>query len=238
MEAYQIPMFDNVVQFPSSPRVDPVKRQTTSPIRDREVIESIKERLLYSSKKYGYRNYMIFLFAINTALRMGDVLQTRLQDIWDESTQSIKSECSIFEEKTDKIADIDFSDELKASLKEYILSIPDRTPFTPLFPSRKTQPKSNLKDKDDTGCLDRKSYWRILNSIGKELGVDHLACHSCRKTAAYHIYMQYKGQLVEDQFSAIDVVQEILNHSSSKTTLRYIGITPSVRKSVYKNLNL
>ena len=181
---------------------------------------------------------MIFLFAINTALRMGDVLQTRLQDIWDESTQSIKSECSIFEEKTDKIADIDFSDELKASLKEYILSIPDRTPFTPLFPSRKTQPKSNLKDKDDTGCLDRKSYWRILNSIGKELGIDHLACHSCRKTAAYHIYMQYKGQLVEDQFSAIDIVQEILNHSSSRTTLRYIGITPSVRKSVYKNLNL
>lgn len=247
----------NVVPFPTlastpapAPQIKPtlpVRKQTTSPIKDVAVLDQIKEKLLYSSKKYGYRNYMIFLFAIHTALRMNDVLTIRLQDIWNEDTLSVKDECPIFESKTNKIADIDFSDELRRELRDYILTLPNRSPYTPLFPSRKTQVKAPVKssdgtyvekDKDDTGCLSRKAMWNILHQIGEDLGIEHLACHTCRKTAAYHIYQQYKGELIEDQFSALDIVQQILNHSSSNVTLRYIGITPDVKKSVYRNLHL
>ena len=190
---------------------------------------------------------MIFLFAIHTALRMGDVLTTRLQDVWDENTLSIKPTCPILESKTGKIADLDFSEELRKELKDYILTIPDRTPYTPLFPSQKVQSKSIPLDKngkpvvsvkDDTGCLSRKSMWRILHQIGEELNIEHLACHTARKTAAYHIYQSYKGQLIEGQFSALDIVQQILNHKSSNTTLRYIGITSDIKQSVYRNLHL
>lgn len=239
---------NNIVSFPASiTPASPVRRQTTSPIKDKDLLEAVKEQLLYSSKKYGYRNYMIFLFAIHTALRMNDVLTIRLQDIWDEQTLSIKSSCPILESKTHKIADLDFSDELRKELKEYILTLPNRTPYTPLFPSQKTQSKvipRNKKgiptppSKDNTGCLSRKAMWRILHEIGETLNIDHLACHTCRKTAAYHIYQSYKGQLVEDQFSALDIVQQILNHSSSNVTLRYIGVTPDIQRSVYRNLHL
>lgn len=230
---------DNIIPFPV-PKSIPVRRQTTSPIKDKNLLEQVKEQLLYSSKKYGYRNYMIFLFAIHTALRMNDVLTIRLQDIWDESALSIKPSCPILESKTHKIADLDFSEELRKELKEYILTIPNRTPYTPLFSSQKKQPKTptSLSCKDNTGCLSRKSMWKILHEIGIKLNIDHLACHTCRKTAAYHIYQSYKGQLIENQFSALDIVQQILNHSSSNVTLRYIGVTPDITHSVYRNLHL
>lgn len=229
---------NNIVPFPSQSISSPVKSQATSPIKDKSLLEDIKEQLLYSSKKYGYRNYMIFLFAIHTALRMNDVLTVRLQDIWDEDTLSIKPTCPILESKTKKIADLDFSDELRRELKDYILTLPNRTPYTPLFPSQKKQSKLAPSLKDDTGCLSRKAMWRILHEIGNTLHIEHLACHTCRKTAAYHIYQSYKGQLVEDQFSALDIVQQILNHKSSNTTLRYIGVTSDIKHSVYRNINL
>ena len=260
LEAKQLSMFEdnvhlvpdnvqnNIVPFPSRPNPStPIKQQTTSPLKDKDLIEAVKEQLLYSSKKHGYRNYMIFLFAIHTALRMNDVLTIRLQDIWDEQTLSINPSCHILESKTHKIADLDFSQELRKELKEYILTIPNRTPYTPLFPSQKTQskviPKNNKgiptpPTKDDTGCLSRKSMWKVLHTVGITLNIDHLACHTCRKTAAYHIYQSYKGQLIENQFSALDIVQQILNHSSSNVTLRYIGVTPDITHSVYRNLNL
>ena len=203
IEAYkQISMFEdnvqnntlnNIIPFPGTSLTSPVRRQTTSPIKDKDLLEAVKEQLLYSSKKYGLRNYMIFLFAIHTALRMGDVLTVRLQDIWDEQTLSIKPSCPILESKTNKIADLDFSDTLRKELKDYILTLPNRTPYTPLFPSQKTKSKSIPKnnkgiptppDKDNTGCLDRKSMWRILHQIGETLDIEHLACHTCRKTAA------------------------------------------------------
>lgn len=230
---------NNVIPFPTPfTPASPVRKQTTSPIKDRDLIDQVKEQLLYSSKKYGYRNYMIFLFAIHTALRMNDVLTIRLQDIWDEETLSIKSSCPILESKTHKVADLDFSEELRKELKDYILTIPHRTPYTPLFSSQKKQAKTVNSLKDNTGCLSRKAMWRILHEVGITLNIEHLACHTCRKTAAYHIYQSYKGQLIENQFSALDIVQQILNHSSSNVTLRYIGVTPDITHSVYRNLRL
>lgn len=223
----------NVVPF-TPPRTSPPKRyipvhtQTTQPITDRYVLQSVKQRLILSGK-YGLRNYWIFQLGINIGLRCGDLLSLRCGDVFDEQTSTVIPTFSIREEKTGKIQKITLSDDLAGDLREYILSIPipNRKPDAPLFPSRK-----------GNGCLSVKSYWRILSDIGKELGIEHMGTHTMRKTFLRAVYDKYKGTLTPDGFSGLDLVQQIANHSSSNTTLRYIGITADTIANVRKSIHL
>lgn len=221
-----------------APRTTPVKTQTAVVIKDKEVLEQIKEKLLYSSEKYGIRNYVIFVFGINCGLRCGDLLQIRLQDLWDFNKNCLLPKMTILEEKTRKVRTISFSETIAETLTDYIRSMEDISPYTPLFPSQKKGEKTQNGVKDNTGCLSRKSYWEILHQIGQTLGIEHLGTHSLRKVFGYNIMIRYKGQLIGGEFSALDVLQQIYGHSSSAVTLRYTGITEEIHDDIYKNLNL
>ena len=95
------------------------------------------------------------------------------------------------------------------------------------------KPNGKLKKKDDTGCLNRNSYYNILREIRNELGIEHLGTHSMRKTFGYDVYQRYEGQLIAGHYSALDVTQRMLNHSSSYSTLQYIGIDDEIMEQVY-----
>lgn len=263
MQNVQISLFDTptpihddtrITPIPSKPHTSSRKPHKAQPITDKEVLAAIKQTLLSSTGRYGLRNYTIFVLALNTGLRMNDVLNVHLRDIWDFSSQTILTPFTIKESKTGKYADnITLSPTTQSTLKEYILTMKHRTPDTPLFPSQKQMPKShpqtqihNLSgsiiathtpNKNDTGCMERKSYWRILHSVAQTLGVQ-VSCHTPRKTFARFIYDSYKGTLVENQFSALDLVQQMLRHSSSSITLRYIGITDEIHNAIYSSMDL
>lgn len=231
----------NIIQFPKqnthTPRSATVKNQTACVIKDADVLASIKEKLS-STGKYGKRNFSIFLFALNTGLRMGDVLTLRMSDIYDFEAKKVKTKIHIFEEKTDKRKTLYLNSALEDALNSYVREKGSFEPSSPLFPSRKKGSHTKERDKDDTGCLNVKSYWEILHGIAKELGVEHLSCHSTRKTYAWTVYQHYKGQLVDGQFSALDIVQKQLNHSSSNVTLRYIGIDDDVSEAIARDISL
>ena len=216
-----------------------ISDHASRPIKDREQLEQFKKIILSETGKYSLRNYAIFLLGINCGLRCGDVLQIRLQDLWDEEKQEVKS-CRILEEKTGKVRNVSFSDTVANDLRDYILTISNRTPYTPLFPSQKkgSHADTDKRRKDNTGCLDRRSYWRILNSVAKLCNLEHIGTHTMRKTFGYNVYTMFDGELIAGKYSALDVTQHMLNHSSSKDTLRYIGIDMEVEEAVYKNMNL
>ena len=245
MQAVSIvrPYRNNIVTLPlkqKEPRTTPVKKQTACVIKDAETLDAIKARLTASSKKYGLRNTAIFVLGINCGLRCGDLLQIRLQDIWDEGSKSVKRRFSVLEEKTRKVRTIGLSEQTASFLEEYILTLQDRSGYTPLFPSQKRGKHKDTENrvKDNTGCLTRKSMWGILNGVAKELGIEHLATHSMRKTFSYNVYTKYKGKLVADHYSALDVLQKVLNHSSSNVTLRYIGVEAEVEDEIYNGMSL
>lgn len=202
------------------------KTQTTQPITDRTVLQSVKQKLLKSGK-YGLRNYWIFQLGINIGLRCGDLLSICCGDVFDEQTNKVKSNFIIREEKTGKIQRIALSNEIANELTEYILTLPNHSPNAPIFPSRK-----------GNGHLSVKSYWRILSNIGKGLGIEHMGTHTMRKTFLRAVYDKYKGTLTPDGFSGLDLVQQIANHSSSNTSLRYIGITADTIANVRKSIHL
>ena len=79
------------------------------PIRDKDDIQAMKEYL----REWNERNYLLFLFGINSGLRVGDILRIRVKDVqgW-----YIK----IKEQKTGKRKQLKMTKTLKKEVREYI----------------------------------------------------------------------------------------------------------------------
>ena len=186
--------------------------ELVQPIRSKEKIEQMKKYL----KSHSLRDYTLFTLGINSGLRISDLLKLNVSDIVDENGK-IKERITVKEKKTSKVKTFPFSSNVVQALKEYIVSLESNQ--TVLFGSRKG-------DKSIT----RQQAYRILNEAARAVGIkESIATHSLRKTLGYHAYM-----------AGVDItrIQSMLNHSSPKETLRYIGITQDELDDVYKELNL
>lgn len=181
------------------------------PIRDRKKIEAMKKVL----KGSNLRDYVLFTLGINSGLRVSDLLKLKASDVLDEKGR-VKDRITVREKKTGKTKTFPFSDTVIKALKEYLLGT---LPEMVLFPSRK-----------GGGPITRQQAYRIINDAAKTVGIkDKIGTHTLRKTFGYHAYI-----------AGVDVtrIQSLLNHSSPKETLRYIGITQDELDDVYLNLNL
>ena len=83
------------------------------PIRDKDDIQAMKEYL----REWNERNYLLFLFGINSGLRVGDILRIRVKDVqgWH---------IKIKEQKTGKQKQIKMTKTLKKEVREYIKDMP------------------------------------------------------------------------------------------------------------------
>lgn len=161
------------------------------PIRDPDMIEQIKRYL----RSRNERDYMLFVFGINTGLRIQDMLKLRVRDV--------KGDHIIMREmKTDKQKWLKINPTLRRELKRYTA---DKDDYTYLFKSREGKNKPITRD----------MAYKILRKAATEFGLADIGTHTCRKTFAYHLYKKEKD---------ITLLQKMLNHSSPEITLRYIGM--------------
>ena len=86
------------------------------PIRDRRKISQIKN-LLRGEKQY--RNLLLFVIGINSALRISDLLQLKISHFVDRSGK-IRNRFSIREQKRGKRHEIIINNSVKESLVEYL----------------------------------------------------------------------------------------------------------------------
>lgn len=177
------------------------------PIRNREQIEQLKIVL----RNQSYRNYFLFVFAINSGLRISDILPLKVSDVKD------KDHITLIEKKTDKHKRFLINSVLKEEIDKYIpgMGLDDY-----LFPSRNRQ-----KNKP----ISRVMAYIILNSAAKQIGLCEFGCHSTRKTFGYYFYQKYKD---------VAMLQRIFNHSSPAVTLRYIGIDQDMQDKHMKDFCL
>jgi len=186
--------------------------ETVEPIRDKKKIEEMKVYL----KNHSLRDWALFTLGINSGLRISDLLKFNLSDVVDANGK-VRDRVSIKEKKTGKSKTFPFSSNVVDALTEYIVSLSSTQ--TVLFGSRKG-------DK----AITRQRAHNILSDAAKAVGIkESISTHSCRKTMGYQAYM-----------AGVDItrIQSILNHSSPKESLRYIGITRDELDNVYKTLNL
>jgi integrase len=153
----------------------------------------------------GYRDKFMFLFGINTGLRISDILALKVGQVRGKEHVTIK------EQKTKKLRTVELMP-IVEDIEEYTKG---RNDEEWLFPSRKgNKPITKVQ------------AYRVLRKASETAGLDHIqiSTHTMRKTFGYWHYQVNKD---------IAVLQEILNHKDSSTTRRYIGIAQDEFKASY-----
>lgn len=149
------------------------------------------------------RNALLYRLGINTALRIGDLLKIKYGDIFNKDGQ-FREYLQLNETKTGKERKVKLNDKIRPYIKKYCN-----------FYRMSTKDHLFFSVEDPSKPMHRITAWRALKQGAEACGIEHFGTHTLRKTAGYHIY--HKSG--ED----IALVMTLLNHSSPKETLRYIG---------------
>ncbi|MCY9670869.1 site-specific integrase [Paenibacillus alginolyticus] len=176
------------------------------PIRDLEKIQEIKDHLLRRS----YRDYFLFVFGINSGLRISDILPLRAMDV--KYTKHLK----VREKKTGNSRKTIITVALKNEIDKYTRKSADSDY---LFWSRKGNKP-----------ISRVQAWQIINDAARACNVEGpIGTHTLRKTFGYHFYQRSKD---------VAMLQYIFGHSSPSVTLRYIGINDDMVDEALESFSL
>jgi integrase len=176
------------------------------PIRDKKDINKMKKAL------GNPRDRLLFIFGINSGLRISDILKLKVSDIRN------KTYITLQEQKTRKSKTFPFNSVLLKAINELIPVETDDNTY--LFRSQK----------GDNKPMSRIQAYRILNDAANRAGLkEAIGTHTLRKTFGYHAYK-----------NGVDLpfLMKVFNHSSQSVTLGYIGITQENVDHVYHNVNL
>ena len=198
-----------------------IVKQLVLPIKDSNILSQIKDTLL-NNFIYGRRNYTVFQVGKATLLRVSDVLALKYDDVF-ASDGSIQSHVLIHDKKTGKPNEL-YLEPVSNDLKVYYNWLDSNGIHSEwLFPSLK---KQNIGT--DTHINERQFY-RIMQRVGDLLGIDYLGTHTMRKTGAYMVYQQSGHDIA--------LVMDLLNHSSQKMTLKYLGLDRETKERKLRRVN-
>jgi integrase len=161
------------------------------PLRTAQEIEDMKKSL---RRWCGERDYFLFLFGINTGLRVSDIVPLKVKDVRG------KTYVHVLEGKTEKARRVLLRG-IQQEIEAYIKGMREEDW---LFPSRK-----------GNDHITPTQAYRALVKAGEMIDRTDIGTHTMRKTFGYHHYKQNKD---------VAALQEIFNHSAPSITKRYIGI--------------
>lgn len=171
-------------------------------------VQPIKDKRDIERMKQSLNGRDLLLFILGINTNL------RISDLLRLTREDIVDNAIILvESKTGKTKRIHLGDNTIAQIK----------PLLPesgtLFPSRKGGKP-----------ISRQQAWRTLNAAAERAGLNiEFGTHSLRKTFAYHAYKQGVD---------LALLMRILNHSSQRETLRYIGIETEDITNVYDSVQL
>lgn len=191
---------------------------TTYPIKNEEELRKFKEYFL--TEKPVYRNYAMIILGLNTAFRIGDLLNLKWKDVFNKKTERFRKHICVIEQKTNKERIV----AINAAVTEVLIILQKNFRYTQeeqyLFPSTR---KPEIP-------LSRSQAFRIIREAAEYAGIeDHISCHSLRKTFGYQAWKQGVHPVV---------LMDIYNHSSFRVTKRYLCIEQEDRDKVYLDVCL
>lgn len=179
-------------------------------IKDTGDLQKMVSYLKANKPKY----YVIFLIALNSGLRISDVLNLDIEDV--EGKDIIE----VHEKKTGKLKRFPINKTMQNVIKRYLVERKKQYYIgegNALFVGKKHK------------RIDRSQSYRVFHNAAKVLGIKGtISNHTPRKSFGYRHYHQYND---------IGLLQTILNHSSPSITLRYIDVTQEEVDNSYLNLD-
>jgi integrase len=190
------------------------------PIRDRKKLAQIKNLLRGQER---FRDLLLFVVGINSALRISDLLELKVAHFLDEQGK-IRQRFWIKEQKRSKRQEVVINESIREALKEYWSAYPG------IKEKQENYIFFNPKLNDYSHPIKRGQSWKFITSICREVGLrGNFGTHSLRKTWGYHARMQGVD---------LALIMHKLNHESIAYTKRYLGITDDELQAVAQRLNL
>lgn len=175
------------------------------PIRDLNVLERCYQIARRHDQNRGTNAAcweLLLVVGLNTSLRISDLTRFRVKDLRGREYAQIAAK------KTGKETRILIN---PAARREISRLMADCKPDEYVFQSRQKDARTKTYKP-----ITRQRAYQIINTIAREAGIEErIGCHTLRKTFGYHYYKK-TGDIVS--------LQRILDHSSRRDTLRYIGV--------------
>ena len=194
-------------------------------VLDQHIVNALDE----NKRQIAYRNKLLFVIGINVGLRASDLRLLKYSfffEVNDNYNIVFKDYYTIQPKKTKKtkkFVKIFLNQTVKKMITDYINEYPVNDLNDYLFISRK----------GDEPILER-TLWRIIKETADEAGIkQNIGSHSLRKTWGYWCWHN-----AEDKNKALVILQECFNHSSSLTTMKYIGLVDEEKSEMYNSIEL
>ena len=205
----------------SSPKVEKNSNTGQRKVFSEEEIKLIKQYLYCRDSSKSIRDLALFSFALDTMLRSVDLLRLKVSDVVDTDGK-LKEVIEIKQKKTKKITLVEISKLTMKSLARWI-----------------EEDEKGLEDFLWTGFthnkkrslpITRMAYGNIIKGwVNDILGIDSsdFNTHSLRRTKASMIY---------EKTNNIEVVRQLLGHSSVAATSAYLNISKKDALKVAKDV--
>ncbi len=191
---------------------------TTEPIKNKQ--DLIKFKSYYESVHPDSRNALLITLGLNTALRIGDILDLRWKDVYDFEKKQIREHIRVREQKTGKLNIVAINHILWEKLLLFREENPTALEDDYLFQSKKQKGYP----------LSRFQAFRITRAAAAYTGLEeHVSCHSLRKTFGYHAWKQGVPPVM---------LMKIFNHSSYQITVRYLCIEQDEKDEIFQQILL
>lgn len=180
-------------------------------------IGDMKKIISYFQDHEQWLSYMIFVLSCNMARRVGDTLQLKWIDIFDPATGKYRQNLEVREEKTDKLANPRINQACRDAIDLYI----HKTGCCPSNNEFGDPICMQLVGTHKGKVMSYSGYLKALKVAASNVGIEYnVGTHSPRKT-----FGKMSRMLHPNDYDSMELLQSVYNHSDSKTTKRYIGLT-------------
>lgn len=190
---------------------------TTQPIREKEQLRIFMN--YYKEIQPHPRNQALIVLGLHTALRISDILLLKWGDVYDFSTQKFHKHLFLQEKKTGKPTVIALNSHAKSALS--------------IFKQTRSVTATDYiftKNTDYSKPLNRSQAYRIVKqAAANAIQLQHISCHSLRKTFGYHAWKQGTPPAL---------LMEIYNHSSYRITKKYLGIEQDEKDAIFLKIEM
>lgn len=191
------------------------------PIKKIKDLENFKD--YYIKIKPNYRNELLIVLGLNTALRISDILSLKWESVYNFEKKEYRNHIIIMEQKTGKLSQIYLNSSVLETLKDYKEYLKQNNriikPDTFIF---------NHRNKNVP--ITRTQAFRIIKESADYYDISGvISCHSLRKTFGYHAWKQGVPPAL---------LVTVFNHSSFDITKRYLGIEQDDRDKIFKKIKL
>lgn len=192
-------------------------------------IEDIKKIIGYFESNKMWIHYLVFVMSLNMARRIGDMLSLTWEHIFNPETGKMRTDLlEIVEDKTDKLANPRINTACRKAIKLFI----EKTGCNPADNNYNGYVFMQLTGTHKGNVLTADGYRKALKKAAVAVGIEYnVGTHSPRKTFGKMSRMLHPGD-----YDSMELLQTIYNHSDTKTTKHYIGLTKQKVDKYYDDM--